>query len=643
MVAITKKNALAFVLSLVLASNCLPLVAHAEDLGQEVEDSECVSQDDSTNPMPQGEDYGLDPDLEPDCDKSTGAFANSWRFQNGMPNDYGIATLSSGTNSWWKEGNDWVSSDGTRVSGAKAFGIDVSQWQGKIDWASVKNSGVDYAIIRCGWGDNESYQDDKYFIQNIRGCQENGIAFGVYIYSYAYDVSMARSEADHVLRLLNEAGLSPSSVGYPIFYDLENEAGTGKPCGEANGQKIYISNATLADMATAFCSKIEDAGYDVGVYANTNWWNNYLTDSAFDNWGKWVAQYNYFCSYQGRYDMWQCMSDGNIPGISGNVDINFDFAGLEDFGTNQKNWERIYGQNQLDTMQEISKAGWDSSDYVVIATDAYYWDALSASSLAGVYDCPILLTGNGSLSSQAASEISRLGAKTAFVCGGPVAISSSVDDQIKAAGCASVIRVYGQDQQGTSRAVAKQIAGSVSDTCIIATSYTFQDALSISPYAYKTHSPIILCDSGSNVLSDETLNEISELGFKNAVIVGGPVAVSSKVEGQLTSDGVGNVTRVFGQTEYETSLEIAKFGLDHGMTASHSALATGITFYDALAGSALCGKVDSVLLIASDANRVCVTDFIANHRGDIEKGFVFGGPVAVSDSVWRTLMRSYYL
>ena len=79
------------------------------------------------------------------------------------------------------------------------------------------------------------------------------------------------------------------------------------------------------------------------------------------------------------------------------------------------------------------------------------------------------------------------------------------------------------------------------------------------------------------------------------------------------------------------------------MTASHSALATGITFYDALAGSALCGKVDSVLLIASDANRVCVTDFIASHRGDIEKGFVFGGPVAVSDSVWRTLMRSYYL
>ena len=131
MVAIMKKKALIFVLCLALTSNCLPLVAHAEELSQEAENSNCISQDNPTNLVTQGEGYGLDLDLEPDCDKSTGAFANSWRFQNGLPNDYGIATLSSGTNSWWKEGSDWVSSDGTRVSGAKAFGIDVSPVAGQ--------------------------------------------------------------------------------------------------------------------------------------------------------------------------------------------------------------------------------------------------------------------------------------------------------------------------------------------------------------------------------------------------------------------------------------------------------------------------------------------------------------------------------
>lgn len=270
--------------------------------------------------------------IDPDYDEATGSFAESWRFQGGVPVDLltGIETYSmsrSGINSWWREGDEWVSTDGTRVSGAKGMGIDVSHWQGQIDWKRVKESGVSYAIISCGWGSDYSFQDDANFIQNIRGCQENGIAVGVYIYSYAYNESMAQSEAYHVLRCLSAAGLSPSNVQYPIYIDLENEAGTGRPCGEDNGQKIPISNSMLAKIAETFCNTIEAVGYKAGVYANLNWWNNYLTDPAFRQWPKWIAQYDSRCTYSGPYGMWQCMSDGNIPGVQGNVDVNFDFEG----------------------------------------------------------------------------------------------------------------------------------------------------------------------------------------------------------------------------------------------------------------------------------------------------------------------------
>lgn len=599
---------------------------------------------------------------DPEGDEASGgALANSFRYEDGVlvgsdtefsTDDPGISLLSldarSMPNTWQKQGNDYVVvsglNQGMRVSNAKGFGIDVSHHQGVIDWARVKSSGlVDYVIIRCGWGSDYTSQDDTQFINNVRGCQQNGIPFGIYLYSYAYNTSMAQSEANHVLRLLSAAGLSPSQVAYPVYYDLENEAKTGRPAGEEGGAVVPISNATLEAMAQTFCSTIESAGYAPGVYANRNWWNNYLTGSSFTQWSKWVAEYDYSCSYTGQYDMWQCMSDGTLPGIGTNVDINFDYVDLEQLGAGQTAWSRVYGQDQLDTMQQISKTGWSSSKTVVIATDNTYWDALTASALAGAYDCPILLTHGNTLSPQAQAEIRRLGATTAYVCGGPIAIASNVDNQIKAAGCSNVVRVYGQDQQGTARAIADRVQQNASSkTCIIATSWTFQDSLSVSPYAYAGETPIYLCDSGSNRLSSATLESIRKGGgYSKAIIVGGPIAVDSGVESQLKSAGVTSSQRLYGQTEYETSLAIAKWEISQGMTANNMAVATGTTFYDALSGSALCGENNAVLVIASDSNRVCLTDLVAGQASNISKGYVFGGPIAVSRATWNVLMRAY--
>lgn len=196
----------------------------------------------------------------------------------------------------------------------KLKGIDVSHHQGTIDWNRVKSQ-IDYAILSVGYGDNITSQDDKQFHRNAKECTRLGIQFGVYIYSYATSIAQAKSEADHVLRLIKGYKLD-----YPVYLDLEDGPTTGK-----------CSNKLIADMAEIFCNAIEKAGCWAGIYANTSWFNNKLTDPRFSKWVKWVAQYNSVCTYKGKHDMWQYASDGRVNGISGNVDMNYcyvDYPGL---------------------------------------------------------------------------------------------------------------------------------------------------------------------------------------------------------------------------------------------------------------------------------------------------------------------------
>lgn len=177
--------------------------------------------------------------------------------------------------------------------------IDVSEHQGKINWEKVKPQ-IDGAILRCGYGMDIEKQDDTYFKRNADECTRLGIPFGVYLYSYADNNEKAKSEAAHVLRLIKGYKLS-----FPVYLDLE-ESGT------QNG---------AIERANIFGDIIEKAGYWCGVYANLNWWNNYLV--GMERFTKWVAQYNKTCDYKGAHlDIWQYSSKGNVDGIGGNVDMN---------------------------------------------------------------------------------------------------------------------------------------------------------------------------------------------------------------------------------------------------------------------------------------------------------------------------------
>lgn len=217
-----------------------------------------------------------------------------------------LKTGQAASTAWTRVDGVFVNSLGDEIEGAVLKGIDVSYHNKDIDWEQVKASDIDYAIIRCGYGQDYENQDDVKWEEYASACTELGIPFGTYLYSYATTVSAAKSEAEHVLRVIEGYQLT-----YPVYYDMEDS----KQAGTTATRK--------AQMAEVFCSTIEAAGYQVGIYANTDWFTNKLTDSYFDSCDKWVAQYNATCKYTGNYRMWQCTSSGQVPGISTKVDLNF--------------------------------------------------------------------------------------------------------------------------------------------------------------------------------------------------------------------------------------------------------------------------------------------------------------------------------
>ncbi len=230
-------------------------------------------------------------------------------------------------------------------------GIDVSQYQGKIDWQEVKKN-INFAILRVGYGQNRRDQDDKRFIENADACTRLNIPFGVYIYSYAKNEMNAISEANHVLRLVKGYKLA-----YPVYYDLEDEGTTGK-----------LTNQEIGNIAKAFGDTMESNGYFVGVYASLYWWQEKLTSPVFNKYTKWIARYSDNLNYNGTYGMWQYTDEGTVPGIIGPVDLNY---GYVDFPTIIKELGyNGYGSIDNEPMMKYRIGDMVEFDYLFISSDS---------------------------------------------------------------------------------------------------------------------------------------------------------------------------------------------------------------------------------------------------------------------------------
>ncbi|WP_024615960.1 GH25 family lysozyme [Clostridium sp. Ade.TY] len=216
-------------------------------------------------------------------------------------------------------------------------GIDVSEHQGRIDWEKVKEH-IDFAMLRAGFGRNNI---DKQFVRNIKECNRLGIPVGVYWFSYAYTVEMARQEAKYVLE-----AIKPYRVEYPVFADIEYDT-----FNYAEKNCINISKRLATDMVKAFCSEIEDAGYWAGNYANPDFINNKFYQSELKRYSLWLAWYGATEIQAKKYgcQMWQFTESGSIPGIGTNsVDINYDYRNFEKA-------IRDKGLNRLDNSKPVSR------------------------------------------------------------------------------------------------------------------------------------------------------------------------------------------------------------------------------------------------------------------------------------------------
>ena len=204
----------------------------------------------------------------------------------------------------------------TQIKKKVLNGIDVSVYQGTIDWTKVSKSGVDFAMIRAGYrgyGDKGVLVEDSMFSKNVLGAKTNKMDIGIYFYTQAINVEEAKEEAKFVVNLIKKYGID---VKYPIAIDTElSPIGTGRA--------DNISKEKRTEVVKAFCETIKQLGYKPMVYASKYWLYDNLNVQQISQYDTWLAHYTDKTDYKYSYTMWQYTSTGKVDGITGNVDKSY--------------------------------------------------------------------------------------------------------------------------------------------------------------------------------------------------------------------------------------------------------------------------------------------------------------------------------
>ena len=264
--------------------------------------------------------------------------AGSTGTASGTGSTSGQSASTANPNAWKKVNGVYQMPDGSAINNVLFRGIDVSRWQGDINWSQVAADDVSFVML----GTRSKGAVDPYFHRNIQQASAAGVKVGVYIYSLAMTPEMAVEEANFVLNLIHDY-----PVSYPVAFDMEDSTqGT-------------LSKDELAAIANAFCGRISEAGYYPVIYANDNWLANKL-DMSKMNYPVWAARYSAKPAYQNPV-MWQATSTGAVNGISGNVDIDFQF---KDFTSviPANTWRTINGQTYYYQNYAKQKNNWIQDD-----------------------------------------------------------------------------------------------------------------------------------------------------------------------------------------------------------------------------------------------------------------------------------------
>ena len=229
-------------------------------------------------------------------------------------------------------------------------GIDVSGWNGTIDWAKVKASGIKFAIIKMGniYESKGTVDLESTFRSNVAACEKIGLPYGVYVYTYVKTQARMRAVMSYVTAELKTTCKKMKKI--PCYLDIEETS------------VVSGGNENTLAMAKIFMDAVEGAGYAAGIYSSTSWWNTYLTAPWYHTKAKWVADWGSKCDYTHSYGIWQYSESGKVNGITGNVDMNiayFDFNDSTSSSTTEKkalsDKEQIYTVQSNDTWASVAK------------------------------------------------------------------------------------------------------------------------------------------------------------------------------------------------------------------------------------------------------------------------------------------------
>jgi lactocepin len=288
--------------------------------------------------------------------------------------------------------------------------------------------------------------------------------------------------------------------------------------------------------------------------------------------------------------------------------------------------ERLGGKDRFETAVEISKAGWNQSDIVILARNDVYADALAGVPLAYLHNAPLLLTQTDSLPIVTKAEIIRLGAKKVIILGGIDAVSRKVQQKLSEMSL-TVQRIGASNRFGTAAAIADLVAPNGKEQVALANGYDFPDALSAAAYAANKGMPILLTDR--DTLPQETSAAITKLNVEQTIVVGGKEAIS-----EAALAGIGEYLRIAGKDRYGTAIALANHFVP---SADRVFIATGLEFADSLTGAALAAKEGCGILLVNQPFPDPVTAYLAGKN--VTLFTVFGGRAAVSEEIADQLIQ----
>ena len=500
--------------------------------------------------------------------------------------------------------------------------IDVSQYQGAIDWNKVKVDGIEYAIIRIGGrgyaASGRLYYDDYYKI-NIENAKKAGVKIGIYYFSQARTEAEAREEALHCLQLLGSY-----DIDLPIFMDYEYASDSVNP-----GRIQDLTTSQRTANAVAFCETIETAGYEAGFYSNLLFLQNSIDGRKLsDLYSIWIAQYNNRCDYDNAYSIWQYSSSGAVDGINGRVDCNF--------------WYKIY-MDTFDAALSYSKTEYDGNPKEPTVTveglkngrdfTVRYVNNQDAGTATAVIEGKGLYTGmlqktfviepadisdmtavlsydetaydgtaktpevviqglvEGKDFTVSYKDNTEVGTATVTVTGqgnyrGSLKLTFMIKDRLTGSEAVfsqtNKLRIYGDNRYSTAMYVADKLKISVGTdkfrTVIVASGENYADALSGSYLAYINNAPILMVNSYNEAIVRDYIKTNLEDGGK-IYILGGSAVVSSKFENSFSGY---RVERLGGATRFETNLAILQ---ECSLTDEELVICSGMDYADSLSAS----------------------------------------------------------